>query len=184
MNIIPSQTAIEPILMHTRQGPLAELYTRDPSQSWITDSATSHSTAKALLDPLHGEVTAGSLNIPIALHSAVGGESDGPVPGDILCAALSSCMDSTLRVVANRLGITLKSVNICTSAEVDVRGTLCIDPTVVVGFQNIHLSVSIEAQPNTSDALIDALLNTAERCCVVMQTLKNPPTISTQFSKL
>ena len=36
-----------------------------------------------------------------------GGLGDLPVPGDILCAALASCTDSTIRVVANMFGIEL-----------------------------------------------------------------------------
>jgi hypothetical protein len=35
-------------------------------------------------------------------HTAVGGESDYPVPGELLCAAVASCLDSTIRTIANR----------------------------------------------------------------------------------
>ena len=88
-----------------RQACLAILYNQEPASAWITDSANTSTTKNNLSDPLHSSVTVGGLAIPISVHKAVGGESDGAVPGDILCAALASCLDSTLKIIANRLQV-------------------------------------------------------------------------------
>lgn len=69
------------------------------------------------------------------IHRAVGGYHDAPNPGDILCAALASCLDSTIRIIADRLGITLTSLEVDVTAEVDVRGTLVVNRDIPVGFQ-------------------------------------------------
>lgn len=169
-------------LMFDRQSPLAELYGRDPKQAWVTDAACTSSDHVPVQNPLHGHVTAGGQDIPIALHKAVGGDGDGPVPGDILCAALATCFDSCIRVIANRLGIQLEKLAVTTTAEVDVRGTLCLNPEVPVGFQKMHVSVDLVAAANTDANLLQALLQTSEACCVVMQTLRSAPDVTTQFN--
>lgn len=63
-------------------------------------------------------------------------DHDAPNPGDMLCGALAACMDSTIRKVADHLGVTLTSLEVKVAAEVDVRGCLAVDRKVPVGFQN------------------------------------------------
>ena len=41
----------------------------------------------------------------IGIHTAVGGNCDFPNPGELLSAALAGCLDTTVRIIANRLGI-------------------------------------------------------------------------------
>jgi uncharacterized OsmC-like protein len=169
------------IIMAERQAPLAKIYLQDPAKAMITDSASSQCIQADMDNPLLGKVTAGGFIIPVAVHSAVGGNSDGPVPGDLLCAALASCVDSTIRLVANRLGLTLSSVEVSVTAEVDVRGTLCLQRVVPVGFQSMHVSVLLGAKAGTSPKLLSVLLKGAERSCVILQTLKSSLEITTQF---
>ena len=174
-------SSIESVSMAKRQAALARLYAMEPAASLVTDSAFSQSSVENLRDPLHGQVMVSEHCVPIALHRAIGGEGDGPVPGDILCAALASCMDSSLRVIANRMSIKLQKLEVHVSAEVDVQGALCLDRKVPVGFQSVHVSVDLVASEGTSRQDLGSLLKAAEHCCVVLQTLKNPPTVSTQF---
>ena len=65
---------------------------------------------------------------PVGVHRAVGGMHDLPVPGDILCAALVACVDTTIRILSNHLGIPLSSLEVDVQADCDVRGTLLVDP--------------------------------------------------------
>lgn len=169
------------IIMAERQAPLAKSYKQDHLRAMITDSASSHCIQVDMADPLHGKVTAGGYVIPIAVHSAVGGDSDGPVPGDLLCAALASCVDSTIRIVANRLSLALNSVDVSVTGEVDVRGTLCLQPEVPVGFQSMHVSVLLSAAQGSNQKLIAALFQATERSCVILQTLQSALKITTQF---
>jgi len=161
--------------MRDRQRPLTRLYGSTPQAAWVTDSAQTTSTTD---DPLHGSVALkGNHTVPVALHSAVGGESDAPVPGDILCGALASCLDSTLRVVADRLGVGLREVSITADADVDVRGTLMVSSDVPVAFQRLRMSVHVVAEEGTQQSTIDGLVRIAEQCCVVLQTLRHGVTV-------
>ena len=166
-------TMLNKNLMRDRQRPLIDLYKKEPAAAWVTDIAR---TEWSCDDPLHGTVVLGPsepVHVPIAVHTAVGGDSDEAVPGDVLAAALASCIDSTIRIIANRMRIPLVALTIRASAEVDVRGTLCVDPNVPVAFQRMSLHISIQAEQGVEESKIKFLLQLAESCCVVLQTLRN-----------
>ena len=125
-------------------------------------------------DLLHGRVTLkGDHTVPFALHAAVGGDSDAPVPGDVLAGALASCLDSTIRVVAEHFRVELDELVVAVQAHVDVRGTLLVDATVPVGFQRMEVHVRIVPAEGTPPGTVERLVEFAERCCVVMQTLRS-----------
>ncbi len=168
-----------------RQRELGDHYRREHEAAWTIDHATTAAVNRPEdggLDPLHTRVEVGSgaaaTAMPIALHRAVGGFGELPVPGDVLCAALASCTDSTIRVVANAFGIELLELAVEVRAEVDVRGTLCISPEVPVAFQQIHADVRLRAAPGTSPARLERLVKTAEHCCVVLRTLRDGVPVS------
>ena len=86
------------------------------------------------------------------------------------------CVDSTTRLIATRMGITLDELRVDVRAHVDVRGTLMVDPTVPVGFQRLEVDIHVAAA-EVDPARIDALLQMVEHCCVVMQTLRGGVTV-------
>lgn len=167
--------------MAARQRPLQASYKTDPAGAWITDRATTRSNRISPAQPLYGEVTMESgcpTDLAFGVHTAVGGESDYPVPGELLCAAVASCFDSTIRIIANRLHVELLSLQVTVEAHVDVRGTLLVDRTVPVGFQKIDIVVRIDVASAVEPRKIDVLLKAAEHSCVVIQTLRNGTDIS------
>src|SRR5690606_21626049 len=95
-----------------RQDPLRERYRTAPDEAAITDRA--RTVGGVGTDPFHGFVVPGSedsgVEWPFGIHRAVGGYHDAPNPGDVLCAALAVCLDSTIRMIADRLGVTLTSL--------------------------------------------------------------------------
>jgi uncharacterized OsmC-like protein len=158
--------------VYKRQMELNKLYVSDSNTALIVDSAIV--LGKNLSDPFRTEVLINSeLKVPmkVGVHRAVGGDHDYPNPGDILCASLAACFESTLRMIASRLEIELFETKIEVTANIDVRGTLIIDKTVPVGFQSIHIAMEIGAR-NLSDKMIHTLVNATKRSCVVYQTLK------------
>ena len=167
--------------MRDRQRPLARLYRQEPAAAWVTDCAT---TEHSLDDVLHSEVVVGpgrTQRWSVAVHTAVGGESDAPVPGDILCAALCSCLDSTIRVVANRLGLELARLSVTATAEVDVRGTLRLDDEIPVAFQRMGLDVDLALVDGTPESTRQLLVAASEYSCVVLQTLRNGVPVNVQL---
>jgi uncharacterized OsmC-like protein len=164
-----------------RQAPLRARYADDPKEAWIVDRARASSIAVTANQPLHGRVMFGMgrpVELPVGVHEAVGGESDDPVPGEILAAAIASCLDSAIRMITNLMNIELAHLDVVVDLGVDVRGTLQMDRSVPVGFQNVDVRVRMTSAADKDDAKLDRLLKAAERSCVLLQTLRNPPMVN------
>jgi len=164
----------EPTSARARQAPLGEKYRENPSAAMITDRGRTQNGTRT--DPFHGEVVPGSQDYglvwPFGIHFAVGGYHDGPNPGDLLCAAVATCLDSTIRIVADRMGVPLEHLAVDVTANVDVRGTLMLDRDVPVGFQTMRCHVDIQPAASAKPEMVQKVLAVAERSCVNMQTLR------------
>ncbi len=164
--------------MRPRQDPLMETYRHDSDAAQIVDHAVTRTTTTPAHVPLYTEVVPNKGGAyPIGVHKAVGGLSDFSTPGDLLCAAIASCLDSTIRIIASRMDLVLKDLEVSVSGHVDVRGTLRVDDQVPVGFQKIEINVKIEPEKDIPPAYLDALLKAAEHSCVVLQTINQGPSI-------
>lgn len=164
------------------QAPLRARYKSAPEAAQVVDHAQTTGTDPS--DPFHAIVEpmpGCGATLPVGVHRALGGPHDAPTPGDILCAALAACQDSSVRMVANLLGIELESVAVLVSGDVDVRGTMAMDPQVPVGFQTMRCEVRLCAKAGTDPRLLEKLRVAAEQCCVVQQTLRKPPRVETTF---
>jgi len=173
-----------PASARARQAPLRARYKEIPKDALIVDHSRTADGVKT--DPFHGYVIPGSKDYgiiwPFGIHSAVGGYHDGPNPGDLLCTALAACFDSTIRIVADRLGIGLTSLSVDVTGEVDVRGTLVVDPHVSVGFQRMRCRADIQPAPGTDPKLVEKLFAAAEYSCVVLQTLRAGVAVETSLN--
>jgi uncharacterized OsmC-like protein len=157
-----------------RQEPLRERYRSAPEDARITDCAST--VGNAIDDPFHATVEPGSgrdARWRVGIHRAVGGYHDLANPGDILCAALASCFDTTLRIIAARVGVPITDLRVAVTGSIDVRGTLAVTPGVPVGMQQIRCEVDLEVGSGVPDLAVERLLAAAERACVVLQTLRN-----------
>ena len=168
-------------IVRQRQGPLRERYRRVPGEARISDGARTVNACDG--DPFHGVVVpanGGDAPLRFGIHRAVGGFHDYPNPGDILSAALAACLDSTLRMVADHLGIRLDSLEVEVAAECDVRGCLQVDAAVPVGFQRMRCRVRLQPANEIDENKARMLVAVAENCCVVLQTLRNGVTVETE----
>ena len=166
------------------QGALRKRYRVDaPGEALVTDTATS--VARAGDSPMWGSVQIGAPSFdvaaPVGVHRAVGGRHDLPVPGDILCAALVACVDTTIRILSNNLGVQLASLAVDVQADCDVRGTLLVDPSVRVGFNAIRVGVTAVPGPGVTPRQVEELVQTAEKCCVVLHTLRSGVDVAFQL---
>jgi uncharacterized OsmC-like protein len=170
-------------VVYAAQKPLKAVYRATPEAAWVTDHA--RTCGEPAADPFHSTVEpmdGCGVAVAIGTHAALGGPHDAPTPGDLLCAALAACQDSAVRMVANLLGVELLQLEVRVAAKVDVRGAMGMDPDVLVGFQSIACDVRYAAKEGTPVELLQKLQVAAERCCVVQQTLKSPPPVTTRFS--
>src|SRR5262245_41998401 len=168
-------------LVQQRQQPLRERYRSAPAEAWITDGAQTISACGE--DVFHGVVVpANGADAPLqfGIHRAVGGFHNAPNPGDLLSAALAACFDSTLRMIADHLGIRLESLQVKVGAECDVRGCLLVEREVPVGFQRMRCDVRLQTEDHPDEEAIKMLVAAAEHSCVVMQTLRNGVAVQVQ----
>lgn len=168
--------------VYEAQAPLRALYKQTPAQALVSDEA--YTCGVDPTDPFHSQVKSvkgGGAVIAFGVHQAVGGPYDAPCPGDLLCAALAACHDSSIRMVAQLMGIDLTALEVRVKGTVDVRGAMGIDKDVQVGFQSFTCDVHLKAVEGTPPEMIEKLRMAADRCCVVGQTLKSSPTVQTTF---
>lgn len=156
------------------QAPLKSQYREAPAAALITLKAESTGTdgIACSLDTAKGLITAG-------LHPATGGDGSLACSGDMLLQALVACAGVTLQAVATAFGVTLTRSRILAEGDLDFRGTLGVAKDAPVGFRDIRLvfDVAGDAPAETMRKVID----TTEKYCVVLQTLKQPPAIATQL---
>ena len=169
--------------VYEAQASLRAQYKETPELAMVTDQARTcgidpSDPFHSLVKPMHG----GDATVPFGVHGAVGGPYDAPCPGDLLCAALAACQESCIRMVANLMGVELIALEVQVKATVDVRGAMGIQKDVPVGFQSITCDIHLKAKEGTPPEMLETLLIAAERCCVVGQTLRHPPTVKTVFS--
>jgi len=166
-----------------RQDPLRARYAEDPTDAHIVDAARTRDGLSR--DPWHGQVVPGDHDYgaawSVGMHRAVGGYHDEPNPGDMLCAAFAVCLDSTIRMIADRWGVPLTALGVAVEGDVDVRGTLMVDQSVPVGFQAMRCTVTVDAAPRTPRAKVEKLVAAAEHCCVNLQTLRAGVPIETRL---
>ena len=180
LNQIRSFTGGKPIGVLERQMPLRKRYHDAPATAWVFDRAHTLDTEVPAKHPIHTHVVCGEgipLDIPVSVHAAVGGESDFPCPGEILAASLASCLDTAIRMIASLKSIELAHLEVRVSFGADVRGTLMTGENVPVGFQSANIEVDLKTKGNLSEPHLNALLDSAERSCVVLQTLRAPPIV-------
>jgi uncharacterized OsmC-like protein len=154
------------------QAPLKQHYRDNP------EAARVPARAEGSLDPgdiacsvhgWHGDVTAG-------LHKAGGGSGELACSADMLLEALVACAGVTLRAVATAMGVTIRQGRVVADGVWDARGTLGIDRSVPVGLTEISLRFEVDS--DADPAKLERMIQTTERYCVILQTLKTPPKVS------
>jgi uncharacterized OsmC-like protein len=154
------------------QAPIKQRYRDTP------DAARVPARAEARLDltdiacvvpSWHGETKAG-------LHPATGGDGELACSADMLLEAVVACAGVTLRAVATAMGVTIRDGKVIAEGTWDARGTLGIDRGASVGLTDIALKFQIDSDADA--AKLERMIQTTERYCVILQTLRNPPKIT------
>jgi uncharacterized OsmC-like protein len=154
------------------QAPLKEQYRSEPGTALTPVAATATWAEPGItctVDGFVGPVRAG-------LHPATGGTGADACSADLLLQALVACIGVTLRSVATAMSVNLDAVELSAQSTFDVRGTLGVDRSVPVGLAPIDVVIS--AATEASDEVIERLLSTTERYCVVGQSLTQEPRLT------
>lgn len=158
--------------VRSRQAPIRQRYLER------SDSAVEvlrvQSGQSDLADPLHVAVSPDShpeVVYSSGAHPAVGGDGDAPCSTDLLLAALAACQETTLRMVAANMGIELEALEVSVEADWDPRGTLAMGKEFPVGITAIRAHTRVVIRGDEREERSQRLLRSAERYCVVLQTL-------------
>ena len=154
------------------QAPLKQLYRDQPEAALIparAEGSLDPNDLAIVVDSWHSKVTAG-------LHKAGGGSGELACSADMLLEAVVGCAGVTLRAVATAMGVTIRGGKVIAEGIWDARGTLAIDRNAPVGLTEITLRFDVDCDADA--AKLERMIQTTERYCVVLQTIKNPPKIS------
>ena len=153
------------------QAPLKDRYRAEPGAARITLKAGGELDSTSIAC----KIETGRALAVAGLHPATGGSGLELCSGDMLLEALVACAGVTLKAVATALGVSLRSGKVLAEGDLDFRGTLGVAKDAHVGFTDIRLTFELDTDAPRDQ--LDTLLKLTERYCVVLQTLKRPPTI-------
>jgi uncharacterized OsmC-like protein len=155
--------------LRAAQRPLKAQYRETPDAAVITLQARG-----SLGEGVTCSVDTGRAMAVAGLHPATGGPGTNVCSGDLLLQALVACAGVTLQAVAANREIPV-SGTVRAEGDLDVRGTLGVDPDAPVGFRAIRLVFELASE--ASPEQLAELVTTTERYCVVLQTLLSTPAI-------
>ncbi|MEO8606552.1 MAG: OsmC family protein [Chloroflexota bacterium] len=158
------------------QAPLKEQYRQTPEAAFITLKAQGR-----LGEGIACKVETGKSLVEAGLHPATGGDGMAVCSGDMLLEALVACAGVTLAAVSTAINVELRDATIRAEGDLDFRGTLGVSKEAPVGFQHIRLYFDLDT--DAADEQIATLIRLTERYCVVLQTLRQSPEITTTSSK-
>ena len=160
------------------QQPLKDTYREHPEQAVVTLRAHGQLEDQAI----SCSVDTGRALAVAGLHPATGGDGSLACSGDMLLQALVACAGVTLRAVATSLGFDVAGGTVSAEGDLDFRGTLAVSKDAPVGFTSIRLTFDLDTEATAEQ--VQALIRLTERYCVVYQTLKSPPILTTTITGL
>jgi uncharacterized OsmC-like protein len=152
------------------QAPLKDRYRREPDSAVVTLRAQGR-----IGEGIACRVETGRALVEAGLHPATGGSGAQACSGDMLLQALVACAGVTLKSVATVRGIELRDATISAEGDLDFRGTLGVAKDAPVGFRAIRLTFDLDTDAGEEDR--NKLIETTERYCVVLQTLRGAPPV-------
>ena len=158
------------------QAPLKARYREMPATALITLKADGQLGDTGLTC----KVDTGRALIEAGLHPATGGDGLSVCSGDMLLEALVACAGVTLQAVATALDLPLRGGRVRAEGDLDFRGTLGVAKDAPVGFRAIRLEFELDT--DASKEQVATLLKLTERYCVVLQTLRSPPSLTATVS--
>lgn len=157
------------------QAPLKQKYKDLPQSAKITLRARAK-----IGEGITCNVETGKALLEAGLHPATGGDGFSACSGDMLLEALVACAGVTLRAVSTAIGVKLNDATVSAEGDLDFRGTLAVDKTTPVGFQDIRLKFDLDSDATPEQ--LTSLLKLTERYCVVYQSLTNAPAMSSSLA--
>ena len=110
------------------------------------------------------------------------GQNSGPKPSELVLAALAACQETTYRIYAEDMGISIKEISVKLTGTQDLRGFMALDEEVPAGFSNITGTVLVQSDASQSD--LELLQKRVDKYCPVLDDLRRPVDVSLNVEKL
>jgi uncharacterized OsmC-like protein len=91
-----------------------------------------------------------------------------------------ACAGVTLNAVATSMGLNVSGGQVTAAGDLDFRGTLAVERQAPVGLTSIRLAFVLETDASADQ--LATLLRLTERYCVVLQTLRVSPEITSTIA--
>lgn len=114
-------------------------------------------------------------------HRVLLGQDKGPNPVEYLLAGLSGCLTSALIYHAAASGIKIRGVQSRVEGDLDLRGFLGLSEDVPVGYKNIQVHFTIDA--DVSEKEKQELIEMAQKYSPVFNSVKNPTPVVVSLEK-
>jgi uncharacterized OsmC-like protein len=108
------------------------------------------------------------------------GSNTGPTAIETLLAALGACMTGTFAAQATARGVTLDSLQLDVSADIDLNGLFGLQP-IRPGLSDVALEFSVES--DADDATLQEILAAARSLSPVLDTVTGPVEVATSLSR-
>lgn len=114
------------------------------------------------------------------LPPSMGGDGDGPSPGTLLRAALSSCVAIGVKMWAARKDVAIERIAVRVETDVDARGQFGVNDAVSPGFEAVRIHIDLVSQAD-AEALRDVVA-TSLRFSPLMDALRTAQSPDTHIS--
>jgi uncharacterized OsmC-like protein len=161
--------------LRAAQAPFKERYRNDPAsaqQMLVAKGELGITTQSCRLEIHKHEVVTG-------LHPSTGGDGLLACSAEIMLQSLVSCAGVTLTAVATAMELPVTGGTITAEGDLDFRGTLGVSKDVPIGFSRIRMTFDLQTTATAEQ--LATLIKLTERYCVVFQTLKHSPEITTEL---
>jgi putative redox protein len=148
-----------------------EAITEDPANAQAAFSAEG-----TLVGVTEVDIRTGAHTFKVDEPPGLGGADIAANPVQYALASLGSCQAITYRIWAAQLGITVDSLTVRVSGDLDLRGFFGTDDSVRPGFTAVRVEVAV-AGPETKERYAE-LAAAVDDHCPVLDLFRNPVPVS------
>lgn len=109
------------------------------------------------------------------------GANEGANPVEFLLHALAGCVTTTFVLHAAARGIAIRSLSTRLEGEIDLQGLLALDPSVAPGYEQIRITMDVEA--DCTDEELEDLMTFTQAHSPVCNTVCRPVPVIVERAK-
>jgi uncharacterized OsmC-like protein len=125
------------------------VFERRPAAGLVTARATAELTS----DRAHATVQMGPHQLVADAPAPVGGDGDGPTPGDMIRGALATCLAMNYAMHAPRFGVHLRGIEVSVDTDIDLRRSVGLEGDQPVGFSAVRFEATLTTDSPSGESV-------------------------------